>query len=154
MDMTDSYSGLPDPERDAAFYRDIPTKRFVAWIVDVILIALMTVVLVPFTLFTALFYLPLLYMTVGFIYRASTLARGSATFGMRLTGAEFRDRKGNRLDAGTAFFHTLGYTVAMSTMVLQLISIGLMLTQPRKQGLVDLVLGTAAINRAVPPGSP
>ena len=36
MTMTDTYPGLPDPERAAEFYDGVPTKRFVAWIVDIV----------------------------------------------------------------------------------------------------------------------
>ncbi|WP_092692476.1 RDD family protein [Tranquillimonas rosea] len=146
--MTDTYWGLPDPDTQADFYADVPTKRFLAWVVDVVLIALISLVLVPFTLFTALFYFPALYLVVGFAYRTLTIARGSATPGMRLTAIELRDRDGKRFDLSTAFFHTAGYTIAMTVFPLQLISMGLMVATPRAQGLVDHVLGTAALNRA------
>jgi hypothetical protein len=43
--------------------------------------------------------------------------------------------------------HTLGYTLTIATLLPQLLSIALMLTGARGQGLSDLVLGTVAINR-------
>jgi uncharacterized RDD family membrane protein YckC len=141
------YSSLPDPEYQAEFYADVPVKRALAWGVDTILIALITLLVVPFTLFLGLFFLPVLYMALSFLYRTVSLARRSATPGMRLMAIEFRDRTGARFDLGTAFLHTLGYTLTISTLLPQLLSIGLMLTTARGQGLTDMVLGTVAINK-------
>ena len=141
------YTTLPDPDHQAEFYADVPIKRALAWVVDAILIAIMTMVVVPFTLFLSLFFLPALYLTISFLYRTISLARHSATPGMRLMAIEFRDRTGARFDLGTAFLHTLGYTLTISTLLPQLLSMGLMLTTARGQGLSDLVLGTVAINK-------
>ena len=141
------YSSLPDPEYQAEFYADVPVKRALAWGVDTILIALITLLVVPFTLFLGLFFLPVLYMSISFLYRTVGLARHSATPGMRLMAIEFRDRTGARFDRGTAFLHTLGYTLTIGTLLPQLLSIGLMLTTARGQGLTDMVLGTVAINK-------
>ncbi|APX88469.1 hypothetical protein BV394_00940 [Brevirhabdus pacifica] len=139
---------LPDPVEQEEFYRDVPTKRAIAWIVDVLITALLTALVVPFTLFTALFYLPFLYMLVGWIYRSASMASGSATLGMRLTGLVVLDRDGDRLDAATAVLHTTGYVASMSFVIPQLVSVALMLTSARRQGLSDMVLGTVALNRA------
>lgn len=141
------YTTLPDPDHQAGFYADVPIKRALAWVVDAILIAIMTMVVVPFTLFLSLFFLPLVYLTISFLYRTISLARHSATPGMRLMAIEFRDRTGAKFDPGTAFLHTLGYTLTISTLLPQLLSMGLMLTTARGQGLTDLVLGTVAINK-------
>jgi len=139
---------LPDPDRHAEFYADVPTKRAIAWVIDTVLIALITLVLVPLTAFTALFYLVFLFFTVSFLYRLLGLARKSATLGMRLMSIEFRDNRGQSFNLPTAFLHTLGYSVSMGFMPLQLVSIVLMLTTARGQGLTDHVLGTVAMNRA------
>ncbi len=138
---------LPDPENQAEFYADVPMKRALAWIFDTILIAILTMLVVPFTFFAALFFLPVLYLTISILYRVVALARMSATPGMRLMAIEFRDRTGAKFDPGTAFLHTLGYTLTISTLLPQLLSAALMLTTARRQGLTDLVLGTVAINR-------
>jgi uncharacterized RDD family membrane protein YckC len=139
---------LPDPDRQAEFYTDVPLKRGLAWVIDMILIVLVTALIVPFTAFTALFFLPVLFLTVSFTYRVWSLASRSATPGMRLMAIEFRDRTGRTFDVGTAFLHTLGYTMTIATLLPQVLSIALMLTTARRQGLTDLVLGTVAINRA------
>ena len=142
------YDGLPDPERQAAFYEGVPAKRFVAWVIDVILITILTAILVPFTAFTALFYLPVLYALVGFLYRWVGLARLSATPGMRVAAVEIRRADGEPLDGGTALLHTAGYTASVAVFPVQLISIALMLISSRAQGLTDHVLGTAALRRS------
>lgn len=148
MSMTQFYWGLPDPETQPEFYADIPLKRLIAWVVDALLIAVLTAVAVPFTAFTGLFFLPFLYLVIGFLYRWFTLSGRSATPGMRLVAIEFRTAMGERFDSGAAFLHTLGYTVSVTVFPLQLVSMVLMLVSARRQGLTDHVMGTAAINRA------
>ncbi|RMD94475.1 MAG: RDD family protein [Alphaproteobacteria bacterium] len=142
---------LPDPDRQAEFYADVPLKRFVAWLIDAVAILVLTVLVLPFTAFLGLFFFPLLWLAVGIGYRMAFLARSSATPGMWLLSIELRDRCGRRLDPGTALAHTLLYTVFLATMVVQAISVALMLSTPRRQGLHDIVLGTAMINRPARP---
>lgn len=138
---------LPDPDYQADFYADVPLKRLIAFVVDTALILVLTVLVLPFTAFAGLFFFPALAMMVGFLYRVLTIAGGSATPGMRLMAIELRNASGERLDLPQAVLHTLLFTVFFSMMLPQLASIALMLTGPRAQGLHDLVLGTAAINR-------
>ncbi len=141
-------NSLPDPTYQAEFYADVAIKRALAWVVDAIVIAVMTLLILPLTAFTGLFFLPLLVLTVSFVYRTFTLAGRSATWGMRLFAIEFRTHRGQRFDLPTAALHTLGYTVTISTLLPQIVSAALMLTGARGQGLTDLVLGSVAINRA------
>ena len=137
---------LPDPDTQPEFYADVPTKRLIAWFIDMVVIVAITSFVALFTV-VGLFFFAFLLLVIGFIYRTITLTTGSATWGMRLTSLEFRDRTGRRFDFGSAFLHTLGYHVSISIFPLQLISIGLMLTSARRQGLTDHVLGSVAINR-------
>ena len=115
--------------------------------VDTILVALLTAAIVPFTAFVALFFLLFFFLVLGFLYRWVTLSTRSATRGMRLTAIEVRRSDGLPLDLAGAFLHTLGYTVSMAMVLPQILSVGLMATRARGQGLSDLVLGTAAIDR-------
>ena len=138
---------LADPLTQPQFYRDVAAKRFFAWVIDIIIVALMCVVVLPFTAFLALFFFFGLMAVVGFIYRTVTIATGSATWGMRLMAIELRDATGARFDLGQAFLHTLGYTVSWAVAPLQLISIVLMMTSNRGQGLTDMFMGSAALNR-------
>lgn len=138
---------LPDPLRHSEFYSGVALKRGLAWLVDFVLIAALTAVVVLFTAFIGLFFLGALFLAVGFLYRWVTISRGSATWGMRLFGVMLLDRWGRPLDVATAFAHTLGYTLSMAFVFPQLLSVALMILSPRGQGLSDLVLGTVAINR-------
>ncbi len=147
MYSADPYSRLPDPEFQAGFYRDVAPKRALAWVIDTLLVALLTALAVPFTAFIALFFLPALFLVLNFLYRWVTLSTRSATWGMRFVAIEFRRLDGGRFDPATAFFHPLGYTLCAATVLPQLVSIALMLTTARGQGLSDLVLGSVAINR-------
>lgn len=139
---------LPDPETQSEFYADVPTKRLIAWVVDVVLIALVCVVILPFTAFTGIFFFPALMAVVGFVYRVVTLASGSATWGMRLVSIEMRRQTGDKFDFASALLHTIGFYFSVAMAPLQLISIVLMLTSARAQGLTDHVMGSVAINRA------
>ncbi|MEM9552331.1 MAG: RDD family protein [Pseudomonadota bacterium] len=138
---------LPDPETQPQFYAGVPTKRLVAWLVDTVLIVVLCLVILPFTAFTGIFFFPFLVLVVGFAYRVVTLANGSATWGMRFAAIELRAADGSRFDLALAFWHTLGYTVSVSIPILQVISIVLMLTGDRGQGLTDNLLGTVALGR-------
>mgnify|MGYP000170972395 CR=1 FL=1 len=89
---------LPDPHYQPEFYADVPLKRLIAWVIDTVLIILLVVVIVPFTAFTGLFFLPLLGFVVNFGYRVICLANGSATLGMRLTAIEFRTGDGAKFE--------------------------------------------------------
>lgn len=143
-----SETALPDPEFYPDFYRDIPSKRLIAWAIDTVIILATTVLIVPFTFFTALFYLPFLFLAVGFVYRFVALARWSATPGMRIIACGFRDASAQPLSVAYALLHTTGYTLSTAFVLPQVVSIILMLVTPRRQGLSDVILGTAALNQA------
>lgn len=137
----------PDPQTHPEFYDGIAAKRLFAWVVDTLLIFLICLVVVILTALTGLFVFPLLMLVVGFIYRWSTLANSSATWGMRLMAMELRDGRDRPFDGGMALLHTLGYSVSVAFPLLQLISVVLMMTSERRQGLTDMVLGTVPLNK-------
>ncbi len=137
----------PDPEMQPQFYDAVPTKRLLAWLIDTVIIAVLTMVVVPFTLFIGLFFLPFLFLVLGFAYRVVTLSRSSATWGMQLMAIEFRTRDDKRFDPSIAFLHTLGFTISIAVFPAQLVSIVMMLSTERRQGLSDMILGTVALNR-------
>ncbi len=147
MHMTDTTWHIPDPDTQPDFYADVPLKRFLAWLVDSVLTLVFCVLVLPFTAFTGLFFLPFLFLAIGLVYRTATIAKGSATWGMRLFALEFRTASGHRFDGTMAFLHSMGFTFSCAVPLVQLASILLMLTGSRAQGLTDLVLGTVAINR-------
>jgi len=118
-------------------------------VIDFGLIWVLAAVVLPFTLFTALFFFGFLLLVTGFVYRWGTLAFGSATWGMWFMGIELRQADGGPMSGGTAFLHTLGYTLSIAMVPVQVVSAILMLALGRGQGLTDLALGTAALNRRV-----
>jgi uncharacterized RDD family membrane protein YckC len=138
---------LPDPDRQPEFYQSVATKRFVAWLFDIALISLLCIVPVLLTLGVGLFFLPVIYGVISFVYRVVTIANGSATLGMRFMGIELRDAFGARMDLGKAVAHTAGYFVSMAIFLVQIVSIIMMLTSARSQGLTDSFLGTVMINQ-------
>lgn len=139
---------LPDPDRQPEFYRDVAPKRFVAFVIDTVIIFALSLIGVLLTAFTALFFFPLLLAVIGFAYRAVTIAQRSATPGMRLMALEFRTLEGQRLDTRLAVLHTAGLTISFLIPIIQVVSVILMLTQARGQGLSDLALGTVALHRS------
>ncbi|UWQ13150.1 RDD family protein [Aliiroseovarius sp. M344] len=141
------YWGLPDPVTQAEFYQDVTFKRLLAWLIDVILIVALCLLISLLTFGIGFFLWGLIYLAVSFTYRVTTLTSQSATLGMRLTAIELRNHRGEKFDRTTAALHTLGFFVSMSTVAVQMISIVMMFTTPRGQGLVDMMLGTAAVNR-------
>ena len=142
-------TAYPDPSQapyPVDLYAGVPLRRGVAWVIDMIFIAILASLILPFTAFTGVFFFPLLMLVIGFLYRWSTIASGSATWGMRIMGVQLQDSYGRPFSGGLAFAHTLGYSISVALPPLQLISIILMLATPRGQGLTDLFLGTEAVN--------
>lgn len=137
----------PDPDTHPQFYDSIPAKRLMAWVIDLVLIVVICLIIVVFTAFVGLLFFSFLMLAVGFIYRCGTLASSSATWGMQLLSMEIRQADDRPLSGGTAILHTLGYSVSFAIPLLQVISIVLMVTSARRQGLTDMVLGTVALNR-------
>jgi len=140
-------SPLPDPFSQPQFYASVPAKRLIAWLLDLVIIVGLCLIALPLTAFLGLFFWPVMLLVIGFAYRVVTLANGSATWGMWFVGVELRDAQGARFDLSLALAHTLGYSLSMAFPILQVISVVLMLTGARKQGLSDNFLGTAALNR-------
>lgn len=143
-------AGLPDPERDRQFYEGVPLRRFAAWCIDVVIILAVGLPIATLfgllTFFVGFMVFGLVLAGVGFLYRTLTLASSSATWGMRITGIEFRRGDGTRFDFVTAFWHTVLYTICMSVFVLQLISCVSIIASRYRQSLGDMLLGTTAIN--------
>ena len=138
----------PDPVTQGHFYADVPVKRLMAWGIDTMITAFLVALFVPFTGFLALFFLGGLYVVISVLYRWIGLARHSATLGMRVMGIEFRDTQGYAMGGGLALVHTLAYALSVAFVIPQILSVILMATTRRGQGLSDVVLGTVLVNRA------
>ncbi|MDQ2089110.1 RDD family protein [Marimonas arenosa] len=138
---------LPDPHSQPEFYADVPLKRFLAFLFDTVLLLIVALLLALLTFGLAVLLLVPTWWLLNFAYRAITLANGSATWGMRLVAIEFRTADGRRFDQHEAFLHTLGFMLSFTFFPVQVISMILMATSPRAQGLTDRIMGCVAINR-------
>lgn len=138
---------IPDPDTQPEFYADVPLKRLLAWMIDFVIIGAATLVVVLLTAFVGLFFLPLLFLLTGFFYRILTISQGSATWGMRVMAIEFRTLSGTRFDGGMALAHTAIFTAICAVLPLQLLSMVLIATTRRAQGIPDHILGTVVLNR-------
>jgi uncharacterized RDD family membrane protein YckC len=142
--------GLPDPERDRRFYDGVPSRRFAAWVFDLVIVVALSVVVIPvfgiLTLGLGFLAAPLVFAVLSFAYRTATLSSGSATWGMRLVGIELRDAGGRRFDFGMAIAHVGLYTLSLFLTVPLLLSAVTVLSTRYQQTLHDIVLRTTAIN--------
>jgi len=137
---------LPNPEHAPDLYRDLLLKRALAWVVDLVITVVITAVIVVLTVFIGLFFLPLLWIAVTVTYRAVTLTNYGATPGMMLLALRLRHLNGNQPGSVVCVWHSALFSLTMATIVGQMISVGLILITPYRQGLNDLILGTTMIN--------
>ena len=141
------------PRFAAEFYQDVPPKRLMAWLFDLlftaILVAPLALVLLvsSVVLIFPIFLIPLVWAVTAFLYRWNTIANRSATWGMRLMAIELRDADGQPLSRGLAFMHTLGIMASFAFPLAQALSVALMALHDKGQGLTDLVLGTQMVNK-------
>ena len=85
--MTHSYTsalsgrspGLPDPELRPEFYNGLAFKRFMAWLVDLVLVGLMVGLAVLLTIGIGLFFLPVIWAIIDFCYRVISLSGNDST---------------------------------------------------------------------------
>lgn len=138
---------LPDPAYEPQYYAALLPKRFLAWVVDLILTLVLVVMVIVFSFLVTLFILPLVWMAVSVAYRTVTLTRWGATPGMMLAGIKLRRLNGRRGDAVTCFWHSVIFSASMAMVVPQIISVALMLLTPYRQGLNDVILRTTVLNR-------
>lgn len=148
MTTASRLTAVPHPVQQSQFYQGVPFKRAIAWVIDSVTIALISTLALPFTAFTGLLFFPALMLVIGFIYRWFSLSVLSATPGMRLMSIELREGWGQRLSNNTALLHVAGYTISVLAAPLQLISVVLIGTTAKGQGLTDMFLNTVAINRS------
>ena len=141
------YATLPDPHAQRAFYQDVPLKRLLAFVFDLAVIFALTFLVAIFTFGLGFFLFFGIFALVGFIYRVATLAGGSATLGMRMMAIELRTHRGDRFGFAEALIHTIAFYISFGVFPVQAISVAMMLTTSRGQGLTDMLLGTVALNR-------
>ncbi|MEP3346106.1 MAG: RDD family protein [Litoreibacter sp.] len=144
--MNDSFDALPDPATQPAFYEGVGVKRLLAWVVDTVLIGIISAVVASIPLFLLWFVFPLVFLLVSLIYRIGTIRLFSATLGMRVFNIELRDHAGQKLDGQTTALHTIAFMIASAFFIPQVVSVLMMLMSDRGQGLHDMFTGVVAIN--------
>lgn len=140
-------SGLPDPNKDHQFYDGVCFKRLLAWCIDVIIVALLTLGMIVLTLGTGIFIFFILFLIVNIGYRIFTLMRNSATAGMYITGIEIRNGHGDKLSTPQATAHTLLYIIFAASVFPLILSCAMMMFSRYGQGIHDFILHTTMINR-------
>lgn len=143
-----------DPVREPELFTGVLGRRFLAFVVDVVLLGLfeLLAVLVVFALGLLtfgvawfLFALPF-FAIVAVLYVALTLGGpNAATPGMRLAGLAIRSTDGGRIGFAIAAAHVILYWVSISLLTPFILLIGLF--SNRKRLLHDMLLGTVVMNR-------
>lgn len=148
----------PNPDTDPQYFSNVAFKRVVAYIVDVLVIAVFAVAI------AAIAFVPVV-LTLGFLkpfvvgvvtliplaYHTLLIgAEHSATIGMRLMGLEIRKLDGGRPGYVLAFIQTIMFyvTVGITTWLILLVA----LFNRRHRTLHDFLCGTMVIN-TVPMGA-
>ena len=146
--------GVPDPETDPQFYEGVPLRRFIAFLLDSLLIfVLWFVVLFLALIVTALtvgLAGPVMIIALagtGLFYRWIMLWQRSATLGMMALGIEVRDPQGEKCNGQVAFLHSTAFLVTLYFLPLAIIGWILMASSPNRRAMHDLMLGTVVINR-------
>lgn len=138
---------LPDPYEKPEFYENVPLKRAVAWALDLCIVLILSVLMAVATFGIGFFFFIAVFAVTDFLYRWLTLSGRGATWGMRIMAIELHEADGAPLSSGTALLHTAAYLVACAVSPLQFVSVILMFATRTRQGMGDLVLSTAMINR-------
>lgn len=140
-------SRLPDRLEKPEFYDGVPLKRLIAWGLDLSIVLVISVLAAILTFGVGFFFFFIIFAIVDFLYRWMTLSGTGATWGMRIMAIELHEADGQPLSSGSALLHTGAYLVAGAIFPLQLVSVALMISTRTRQGLGDLLLNTAMINR-------
>ncbi len=153
-DTTSSYSRQDafDPVQHPEFFEGVRSRRVFAFLIDVCVIALLTLGASILVFFVGVFTLGLGFLLyailptgVALIYAALTLGGpAAATIGMRAMGLEMRLWYGAKPYPLLAAVHLLlfWFSVSLLTPFVLLVS----LFSDRKRLLHDMVLGTVVIN--------
>ena len=146
-----------DPVVQPELFRGVLTRRFLAFLVDLVVLAIPIVLgvifialfgLVTLGLGWFLFWLvsPLSVIWAILYYGLSLGGPHSATLGMRLMDLELRTFSGERGYFLLGAAHAVLYWISVSVLTPLIVLVGLF--NRRKQLLHDLVLGTVIINRS------
>ncbi|HEX7532648.1 MAG TPA: RDD family protein, partial [Methyloceanibacter sp.] len=141
-----------DPVSQAGLFDGVIFKRSIAFLIDAIIISVLTVVayvvvalLGVLTLGLAWLLFGLVFPVVGLGYNAVTIGgKNSATLGQRLMGLEVRMWFGGKVSPLVAAFHALLFWFSLVVFCPILLWA---LFDPRKRCLHDILAGVLFINR-------
>lgn len=146
----ESFANQPhayDPQKQPQLFDGVIGKRSLAFIVDVIIVAVLVLVLGIVTLGLVWLLLPVIFL-VFLAYNAITIGgKNSATIGQRFMGLEVRMWNGGKVSPLIAAFHALLFWFAASTFVLWLVVVLWAFFDDRKRCLHDILAGMVVINR-------
>ena len=136
-------------------FRDVLTRRVVAYLLDLVFIAIISSLLGTLLAFLAILSLGLLSVlfvvlpAVGVLYGALTIGGfSSATWGMRLVSLTVRRTDGGRPDFAQALIFSLLFyaSIALTSWLILLVA----LLTPRKRALHDMLSGLVILRSDVP----
>jgi uncharacterized RDD family membrane protein YckC len=146
-----AYNAVSQPR---LFYH-VMRRRILAFIVDAIIILLLTatacvvvLVLGVLTLGLGWLLIPIVFPVVGLGYNAVTIGgRNAATVGQRMMGLEVRMWHGGRVTPVIAAFHALLFWLSYYSMVLWLPNFGWAFFDESKRCVHDILAGVVVTNR-------
>ena len=150
-----SYADLPhayDPVAQRKLFDGVLGKRFMAFLVDAVIVllllavaAIVVLILGVITLSLGWFLFPLVFPVIGLGYNAVTIGGpNSATIGQRLMGLEVRMWFGGKVTPLVAAFHALLFWLSLTIFFPILLW---PLFDSRKRCLHDILAGVVVINR-------
>lgn len=143
----------PDPLTDTRLYQGVRTRRIMAFLVDVVLLGILTFLAAVLILFIGVLTLGLgwllyfiLWPVLALVYSAFTLGGpNSATPGMQVMGLEMRQTNGEKMTPVLAAVHSVLFYASVSVLTPFVLVVALI--SDRKRLLHDIVLGTVVVNR-------
>jgi uncharacterized RDD family membrane protein YckC len=156
--MSGNFADQPhafDPVTQPQLFDAVIRRRIVAFIVDAVIILVLTaiaalavLVLGVITLGLGWLLFPIVFPLVGLGYNALTIGGpNSATVGQRMMGLEVRMWFGGKVTPLIAAFHALLFWVSLYTLVLWLVNVLWAFFDERKRCLHDILAGVVVINR-------
>ena len=144
-----------NPVTQSQLFDGVIGKRIIAFIIDAIIILVLTAVAALLVLLLGVITLgfgwllfPIVFPVVGLGYNALTIGGpNSATVGQRIMELEVRMWFGGKVTPLIAAFHALLFWVSLYTAVLWLIDVVWALFDDRKCCLHDIFAGVVLINR-------
>lgn len=142
---------IPSSLDDYRLYSGVRTRRIFAWLIDYLMIGLLTIPFAILVFLLGVLTLGLGWMLFSFlvpavaaIYVWNTLGgRNQATWGMRMMDIRLERLDGTRIDGLTAVVHTVLFWAG--NVILTPLVLLVTLFSDRKRALHDLLLGTVVV---------